>query len=164
MKKHATKSLMVSAGISAAVALAIAAPASAHHSGVGYDMSKTLAAEATIKEFRWGAPHSAAVFVIKDKDGKPQDVNVASTTPAMMVRQGFKLQDFKIGTKVQITWHPAKSGVLGGTLATIKLPDGREFKDAEFGPRGSQAGGPPGAGGPQGGGLGDEQAGAAQLQ
>ena len=80
MKKHATKSLMVSAGISAAVALAIAAPASAHHSGVGYDMSKTLAAEATIKEFRWGAPHSAAVFVIKDKDGRRNRYRVGVTS------------------------------------------------------------------------------------
>ena len=164
MKKHAIKSLMLSAGVSAAVALAIAAPASAHHSGLGYDMSKTLAAEATIKEFRWGAPHSAAGFVTKDKDGKPQEINVASTTPAMLVRQGFTLHDFKVGTKVEITWHPAKSGVLGGTLATIKLPDGRVFKDAEFGPRGSQAGSPAGAGAPPGGGLAEQQAGTAELQ
>jgi hypothetical protein len=61
--------------------MAIAAPASAHHSFAGYDMSKTSNAQATIKEFRWGAPHSAAVFVIKGSDGKQQEVTVASAAP-----------------------------------------------------------------------------------
>ena len=114
--------------------LAISAPISAHHSAAGYDMSKTLSAPATIKEFRWGAPHSAAVFVIKGADGKPQELNVASATPATFVKQGFKPRDFKVGDKVEITWHPSKSGNLGGSLDSMKLPDGRTFKETEFAP------------------------------
>lgn len=114
--------------------LAIAAPTSAHHSAAGYDMSKTLSASATIKEFRWGAPHSAAIFVIKDGNGKPEELTVASATPAMFVKQRFRPRDFKVGDKVEITWHPSKSGNIGGILATMKLPDGRTFKETEFGP------------------------------
>lgn len=115
-----------------ALAAAIAAPASAHHSGAGYDMKKTYTAQATLKEFRWGAPHSAAVFVIKDKNGKSQEINVATASPGMLTRQGFKPKDFKVGEKVEIAWHPSRNGNLGGTLSSIKLPDGRIFKDAEF--------------------------------
>jgi hypothetical protein len=62
--------------------LAIAAPTSAHHSAAGYDMTKTLTAPATIKEFRWGAPHSSAVFMIKGANGKPEEVVMVSSTPA----------------------------------------------------------------------------------
>jgi hypothetical protein len=123
--------------------MVLAGPVSAHHSGAGYDLSKTLEADATLKEFRWGAPHSAVVFIIK-MDGKTQEVTMGGASPGAMARQGFKPRDFRPGDKMRITWHPSKSGALGGTLATITLPDGRKFGDNEFGPGGSRAGGGPG--------------------
>jgi len=116
-----------------ALVIAAAAPVSAHHSFAGYDMTKTNTAQATIKEFRWGAPHSAAVFIIKGADGKPQEMTVSSAAPTMFVKQGFKPRDFKVGDKVDIEWHPTRSGAVGGILSTMKLPDGRTFKDMEFG-------------------------------
>jgi hypothetical protein len=116
--------------------MTMAAPVSAHHSAAGYDLTKTLSAEATLKEFRWSAPHSAVVFVIKGADGKPQEVSMASASPASLIRQGFKPRDFKPGEKMKITWHPSKNGAIGGTLKTMKLSDGRSFNDEEFGPGG----------------------------
>jgi hypothetical protein len=44
-------------------------------------------------------------------------------SPASLTRQGL-LRDFKKGDKMEITWHPAKSGAIGGALATMKLADG----------------------------------------
>ena len=52
-------------------------------------MSKTLSAPATLKEFRWGAPHSSVVFVIKGPDGKPQELSMVSASPAAFAKQGF---------------------------------------------------------------------------
>jgi hypothetical protein len=109
----------------------LAAPASAHHSFSGYDMEKKMSAQATLKEFRWGAPHSMVVFTIKGADGKMQDVTMGSAAPASFAKQGFKPRDFKVGDKMNVTWHPSKSGASGGILATIKLPDGRTFGDTE---------------------------------
>jgi hypothetical protein len=37
-----------------------------------------------------------------------------------------------VGDQVEIVWHPSRNGNLGGTLSSIKLPDGRTYKDAEF--------------------------------
>jgi hypothetical protein len=121
------------------VAMAITAPVWAHHSATGYDYSKTLSAEATIKEFRWVSPHSSVVFVIKGPDGQPENMTVTSATPAMFAKQGFTPKDFHVGDKVDISWHPAKSGHLGGALASMKLPNGRVFKDVEFGTAGNLA-------------------------
>jgi len=128
-------------GLSVVLATGLAAPLSAHHSFSGYDMAKTMAADATLKEFRWGAPHSGVVFMIKGADGKPQEVSMASAAPAAFARQGFKPRDFKTGDKMKITWHPSKSGAIGGTLVTITLPDGRKFGDMEFQPGGINGGG-----------------------
>jgi len=79
------------------------------------------------------------VVVIKGADGKPEEMTVTSATPAVFAKQGFTPRDFKIGDKVEISWHPAKSGHLGGALASMKLPNGREFKDVEFGTAGALA-------------------------
>jgi hypothetical protein len=116
------------------LAMAITAPVWAHHSFAGYDMTKTLTAEATLKEFRWGAPHSSAVFMIKGPDGKIEVMTVAAAAPAMFSKQGFNPKDFQVGDKMEITWHPSTSGHIGGMLAGMKLPNGHEFKDAEVGP------------------------------
>jgi hypothetical protein len=123
------------------VAIAITAPVWAHHSFAGYDMDKTLTAQATLKEFRWGAPHSAAVYVIKSPDGKLEKVTVASATPSTFYKQGFKPKDFQVGDKMEITWHPSKSGHVGGILASLKLPNGRVFKDVEIAAGGAFASG-----------------------
>lgn len=130
--------LFTSSILSASTLILIAAAGlvSAHHSLAGYDITKVLSAEATLKEFRWGAPHSAVVFVIKGVDGKPQEVSMASASPAALTRQGFKLRDFKKGDKMEITWHPSRSGAIGGALAKMKLADGRTFNDEEFAPGG----------------------------
>lgn len=116
---------------SAILALAIASSASAHHSFAGYNLKKTNEAEATIKEFRWGAPHSAAILIFKDKDGKPQTMMVSSASPAQFLKRGFKIEDFKPGDKVHVTWFPTNNGNPGGFLSTIRLPDGRTFKDMQ---------------------------------
>lgn len=113
-------------------AIAVITPAIAHHSAAGYDLTQIYSAQATIKEFRWGAPHSSGVFVVKGKDGKVQELTIATATPGALIKQGFKIKDFKAGEKVEIEWHPARSGRPGGTLASMKLPDGRTFKDMEF--------------------------------
>lgn len=114
------------------VGLLVAGGAAAHHSAAGYDFNKTESAQATIKEFRWGAPHSSIVITIKGANGRPEDVALASAAPTSFVRQGFKPKDFRIGDKVEIAWHPTKNGNPGGILETMKLGDGRVFKETEF--------------------------------
>ena len=117
----------------AALASAIAVlPVSAHHSAAGYDLKKTLTAHATIKEFRWGAPHSSGIFVVKGPKGEEQEVPTSSASPGVFMRSGFNPKDFKVGEKVEITWHPTRSGKPGGILSSIKFADGREFNDQEF--------------------------------
>ncbi len=116
------------------LALAITAPGWAHHSFAGYDMAKTLSTEGTLKEFRWGAPHSSAVFMIKGPDGKIEAMTLAAAAPSLFSKQGLKPRDFQVGDKMQISWHPSTSGHIGGMLATLKLPNGHEFKDTEADP------------------------------
>jgi hypothetical protein len=112
-------------------------------------MSKTETVSGSIKEFRWGAPHSSMVLIYLDKSGKQQTMSVVSGSPLMFSKQGFAPRDFHRGDKVTVTYHPNTSGGIGGALATLTLPDGRTFNDNEAAARGAPGApalpaGPPG--------------------
>ncbi len=117
------------AGLAAAMGLATA-PALAHHSFASYDMGHTLLAEGTLKEFRWGAPHSSLVLIYLDK-GAEKQMSIISGSPLLFAKQGLSPRDFKRGDKVKISYHPNISGLPGGALATLKLPNGKSFSDTE---------------------------------
>ena len=115
----------------AGLSIAVAGLATAHHSYALYDMTKTLSAKAVIKDFHWGAPHSSASFMVKDAAGLDQILTLQGAAPARMARAGFNPKDMHRGIKVEIAWHPLRNGA-GGTLMTIKFPDGRIYKDDEY--------------------------------
>ncbi|WP_353228716.1 DUF6152 family protein [Novosphingobium sp.] len=121
------------AGLVAGAALGVglgAAPAVAHHSFAAYDMNQTLSAEGTLKEFRWGAPHSSLVLIYLDK-GAEKQMSIISGSPLLFSKQGLSPRDFKRGDKIKVTYHPNTSGQPGGALATLKLPNGKAFSDTE---------------------------------
>jgi hypothetical protein len=114
-----------------AVAALAAAPALAHHSFNAYDMSKIETVSGSIKEFRWGAPHSSVVLLFLDKDGQQQTMSLVSGSPLAFSKQGFAPRDFHRGDKVTVSYHPNTGGAPGGALASLTLPDGKTYKDAE---------------------------------
>ena len=124
------------------VAALAAAPALPHHSFAAYDQKVTKTVEGTLKELDWNAPHSGITVAYMDESGASQDVSVTTGAPATITGQGFKPKDFRIGSKVKVSWHPNRNGVAGGQLLELVLDDGRTLRGA-LGPPG--AGGPPGA-------------------
>lgn len=128
-----SKTQLLAGALLASLMLAAAGPASAHHSYALYDMTKTLSAKATVKEFYWGAPHSSVSLTLEEDGGEPQYLTLQGAAPISMSKAGFNPKDIRRGMKVEITWHPLRSGKLGGTLASIKFEDGRVFSDNEFG-------------------------------
>ncbi|EIZ77727.1 hypothetical protein WSK_3737 [Novosphingobium sp. Rr 2-17] len=103
----------------------------AHHSFAAYDMARTVTVQATVKEFRWGAPHSSVVLMVKAANGQSAPLNLISGPPNVFVRQGITPKSVRVGDKVKATYHPNFNGSAGGALATLILPDGRTFTDQE---------------------------------
>jgi hypothetical protein len=114
----------------ATASLGLGSSAWAHHSFAAYDMSHTVSAEGTLKEFRWGAPHSSMVLIYVEK-GKEKQMSIVSGSPLMFSKQGLSPRDFKRGDKVKVTYHPNTSGQPGGALASLRLPNGKTFSDTE---------------------------------
>lgn len=109
----------------------VASPALAHHSFASYDMRAVKIASGTLKEFRWGAPHSSMVVISHDGKGKDTPMSLVSGSPLSFSKQGFAPRDFKRGDKIKVTYHPNINGAPGGAIASLTLSDGRTFSDNE---------------------------------
>lgn len=100
----------------------------AHHSYAAYDETHIQTVEGTLEDFDWGAPHTSMTVMYLDKAGHVQRVSATTGAPVTIIRQGFKISDFKAGMKVELRWYPNKNGAPGGEMALLKLPDGKVLR------------------------------------
>ena len=105
--------------------LLFAAPLLAHHSAAGIDRTKSVTVAGTIKEFRWANPHSWIDVDVPNDKGGADTWSVEMTSPAFLVRAGWKSTTLKSGDKVSVTLRPFRNGDPGGLFVSVTLPDGR---------------------------------------
>jgi hypothetical protein len=108
----------------AAILLGLSAPAYVHHSGAGFDRSKTIELVGTVREFNWTNPHASFKVDVVDADGKVDTWAIEMNSPNNLVRQGWKRTTIKPGDKVKVVVNPLRDGRPGGWYVSITLPDG----------------------------------------
>ena len=113
------------AGSSLLIALFIAGSAYAHHSGAGVDRTKTVTVEGIVKQFRWANPHSWLEIQVPNGKGSTDIWNLEMTSPAFLVRAGWKSTSIKAGDKVKAVARPFRNGDPGGIFVSVTLPDGK---------------------------------------
>ncbi len=113
--------------LSAVAALALAVPASAHHSFAMFDAEKTVSVTGTVKEFEWVNPHSWLRVTIDDQTtGRAAQWAFEMGSPGQQAQRGWKPDSLKPGDKVTISFHPLKDGSRGGQLLTAAYPNGEQ--------------------------------------
>jgi hypothetical protein len=116
-------------GLVFSLALLTAAPAFAHHSMAGFDKTKTVSLNGTVKQFKWANPHAWIEMEIPDGKGGVMTWNVEMTSPAVLIRAGWKSSIIKPGDKVTVMAHPQQSGEPGGIFVSLTLADGKTLTD-----------------------------------
>jgi hypothetical protein len=109
--------------------LGIAGPARAHHSMAGFDRNKTVNLVGTVKQFKWANPHSWIEMEIPNDKGGVEIWDVEMTSPAVLIRAGWKSNSIKPGDKVSVAAHPQLSGEPGGIFVSVTLPGGETLTD-----------------------------------
>jgi hypothetical protein len=99
--------------------------AGAHHSFAMFDLAKDVTVEAVVKEVQFTNPHVWLQILVKDDKGVETEWSIEGGAPGMMLRSGWKPSTLKPGDKVTLTMHPLRNGNPGGSLVTVKVPDGR---------------------------------------
>jgi hypothetical protein len=112
---------------SVVIALFMAGSAWAHHNAAGIDRTKTVAVEGTVKQFKWANPHSWVEIEVPDKKGGLEIWNAEMTSPAILVKAGWKKTTLTAGDKVKLVVNPLTSGSPGGLFVSITLPSGQQL-------------------------------------
>ena len=116
-------------GWSCAALLLTAGAAFAHHSAAGIDRTKSVTLVGTIKQFGWTNPHSWMEVNVPDDKGGILTWAVEMTSPAYLVRAGWKSTTLKPGDEVKVVVRPLRNGDPGGLFVSVTLADGRTFSE-----------------------------------
>jgi hypothetical protein len=127
---------------SLAIVLLSGTLAYAHHSAAGVDRTKTVTIEGTVKRFNWANPHSYMEVEVPKAGGGTDIWNLEMTSPAFLVRAGWKSTTVKAGDKIKFTANPMKSGDPGGLFLSVTLPDGRTLTERALAGAGTPAAAP----------------------
>ena len=115
---------------SACVALLLmGAAVFAHHSSAGIDRTKTVELTGTVRQFGWTNPHSWMEVDVPDQKGGTVTWKVEMTSPAYLVRAGWKSTTVKQGDEVKVTVRPLRDGSPGGLFVSVLLADGRSLTE-----------------------------------
>jgi len=101
----------------------------AHHSGAGFDRAKTVTLVGTVKQFKWANPHSWIEMEVHNEKGAVETWNVEMTSPAVLIRAGWKSSTIKPGDRVSVMGHPLQTGEPGALFMSLTLTDGVTMSD-----------------------------------
>jgi hypothetical protein len=116
-------------GAVGAVVLLTGTAVSAHHSSAGIDRTKTVELTGTVRQFGWTNPHSWMEVDVPDQKGGTVTWKVEMTSPAYLVRAGWKSTTVKQGDEVKVTVRPLRDGSPGGLFVSVLLADGRTLSE-----------------------------------
>jgi hypothetical protein len=119
---------MKTLGISSTVAVLMlwGSPATAHHSAVQFDFTKTVAITGTVKKFEAINPHMRLVLHVKDAKGE-RDIEFEGHSTNNMYRAGYRDKMIKFGDTITVNVAPLKSGAEGGYVTAAVTASGQRF-------------------------------------
>ncbi len=111
------------------IACVLAGSAYAHHSMAGFDRAKTVNLVGTVKQFKWANPHSWIEMEVPNDKGGVDTWNVEMTSPAVLIRAGWKSTLLKPGDKVSVAAHPLITGDPGAIFVSVTVASGETYTD-----------------------------------
>ena len=119
-------------GAAAAVAIALALPAAAHHSTAAFDNSRVVKIEGTIKQFRWINPHASIKIEGVTAGDAPDGLwTVEMTAPNVLINEGWTRTALQVGDKVTMFVNPLRNQVVLNDGSTGSLYVGVILKDGK---------------------------------
>lgn len=108
-------------------ALALSAPALAHHGSAAYDTSKLTTLTGTIADFQFIQPHPLIFLDVKDPSGNVTKWFVEMTAPNHLVHYGWSGRKLHPGQVIKVEGNAAKNGNKVLNLRHIFDSDGKEI-------------------------------------
>jgi hypothetical protein len=116
---------MIVPGIAVLVVLLCGQPVAAHHSGAGFDGTKVIEIQGTIKEFQFKNPHTWIQLLVDDGGGRTTEWSLEWGSPNQLGRMGYRPTSFPAGAKVTVRLNPVRNGTPAGGFIAAKFEDGK---------------------------------------
>ena len=109
--------------------VALAIPASAHHSPASYDITRRVTITGTVASAYFRNPHGHITLEVRDAQGRVSEWSIETSAANLLRRRGWVFS--KVGTGVTGTFvgHPNKTVPRDIYLREIRLTDGTMFGD-----------------------------------
>src|SRR4029453_19125656 len=89
-----------------ATLVGLATPALAHHSFGEFQMNVPLKLSGTLTDMHFVNPHSYMEIDAVDANGKKSHMRCEMRAATLLKRSGWSAEMFKVGSHVEIEWHP----------------------------------------------------------
>lgn len=111
-------------------AVALSAPAIAHHSYAMFDPARSLTLHGTVKEVQWTSPHCFLQVLVPAPIGSSAPLaewSIEMGSPLSMYRGGMRPGTFRPGDKITVVIYPARAGRNGGAFVSAVDRTGKTY-------------------------------------
>lgn len=114
------------AAVVIALVTLVVATASAHHSAVQFDFTKSVPVAGVVLKFQAINPHMRLVLRVTDAKGT-RDVEFEGHSTNNMYRAGYRDKMIKVGDSITVYVAPLKNGADGGYVTAAVTASGTRF-------------------------------------
>ena len=112
----------------ALMVIALTTAAVAHHSASAeYDVTKTVAVDGTVTQFKFANPHSILTIEVTDSERRAVKWTVEFSSSVFLAEHGWNAATFKPGERLTVAGNPARSGVPRIYFRNLTFADGRQL-------------------------------------
>ena len=111
-------------GIAMLGAVALAAPAIAHHSASAYNRSELVTISGEVTQYHWINPHTWVYLGVMGEDGEIQEWALEGESVGLYTRIGWEQDHLSVGDTVTAHVWQIRDGSNGGQLAYLEKEDG----------------------------------------
>ena len=105
-------------------AVALAAPAIAHHSPAAYNRSELVTISGEVTQYHWINPHTWVYLRVMGEDGEIQEWALEGESVGQYTRRGWAQDRLSVGDTVTAHVWPLRDGANGGQLGYLEKEDG----------------------------------------